>query len=190
MRWSSLWPINVRSSKSADHLFWIITLLSKATAAACLRRNLICLSKNTGRDLLFLKNHGKKCDGWRSQAAGDGFEWQPSSIFGLCVYFCWVESSVDYVAPRSERHISHSDRPRGNFTGWKVISTRTLWEFFFFFSCRAHHTFPLLWLSLMKFVIRSKANWDSSADKSNKCLCFGNRLGTHCTYLVQRQRKI
>lgn len=136
MRWSSLWPINVRSSKSADHLFWIITLLSKATAAACLRRNLICLSKNTGRDLLFLKNHGKKCDGWRSQAAGDGFEWQPSSIFGLCVYFCWVESSVDYVAPRSERHISHS--PSGQLHWLESNFYKDAVRVFFFLSCSSH----------------------------------------------------
>lgn len=92
--------------KELNHLFWIITLLSKGTAAACLRRNLICLSKNTGWGTAATKEPWEKSDGWQAKAAGDGFDWQPSAIFGICVYFCLVESSVDCLAPCSACSIS------------------------------------------------------------------------------------
>lgn len=58
--------------KELNHLFCIITLLSNRTAAACLRRNLICLSKNTDRDTPAQRYHGKTVTADRQRQLGMG----------------------------------------------------------------------------------------------------------------------
>lgn len=74
--------------KEPNHLFWIITLLSKGTAAACLRSNLICLSKNTGIDTPAQWNHGKE---WRLTGEGSwGWVWLTavSYFWTWCLLLC------------------------------------------------------------------------------------------------------
>ena len=71
--------------KELNHLFWIITLLSKGTAAACLRRNLICLSKNTDGDIPAQRNHGKRVTADRRRQLEMGLIDSHQLSLGLCL---------------------------------------------------------------------------------------------------------
>lgn len=87
--------------KELNHLFWIITLLSKGTAAACLRRNLICLSKNTDRDTPAQRNHGKRVTADRRRQLGMGLIDSHQLSLELCLLLfgvkCWLAGTSLYA---------------------------------------------------------------------------------------------
>lgn len=93
--------------KGLNHLFWIITLLSKGTAAACLRRNLICLCKNSGGGSAAQRNPGKRvmADRPRQLPAMALTDSHQLSLDFVC--FCSEESSAACLAPCSACTVSH-----------------------------------------------------------------------------------
>lgn len=142
--------------KELNHLFWIITLLSKGMAEACLRRNLICLSKNMDGNIPAQRNHGKRVIADRQRQ----LVWLTAiSYLWNCVYFCLVELSVDRLAPCSVCHASCKIHIWGNSTGRKkqfqqrccVVILLYFWHFntAFFLRCKFNY------VSLIKFMIRS-----------------------------------
>lgn len=50
----------------------------------------------------------EKSEGWQAEAAGDGFDWQISAIFGIVFTFVWRQraASFDRLAPRSACEVS------------------------------------------------------------------------------------
>lgn len=169
--------------KELNHLFWIITLLSKGMAEACLRRNLICLSKNMDGNIRAQRNHGKRVMADRQRQ----LVWLTAiSYLWNCVYFCLVELSVDRLAPCSVCHVSCKIHIWGNSIGRKNSTSKQqrcglvyFWHFnaAFFLYCKCNY------VSLMKFM----RFWTDNVDKHQ--FLQNNLAHTGLTHWID-QRKI